>query len=137
MTVKEHPTMADLGRTRIPAPRRTAGTTTEFVLDGTPGRLVITAAADRSVHVSLHVDKHGSTLAGLTDALSTAITVGLHAGAPVSEFVAELRQTRDAPAGRTGDPEVPEATSLSDYLASRLARADGDTRGRGVLAPNN
>ncbi|MER7330762.1 MULTISPECIES: hypothetical protein [unclassified Micromonospora] len=128
--------MADHGRTRIPAPRRTAGTTTEFVLGGTPGRLVVTAAADRSAHVSLHVGKHGSTLAGLTDAMSTAITVGLHAGAPVSEFVAELRHTRYAPAGRTGDPEVPEATSLGDYLASRLARTDGEIRGR-VARPSD
>ncbi|WP_146604002.1 TSCPD domain-containing protein [Micromonospora deserti] len=124
--------MADFGRTRVPAPRRTAGTTTEFVLNGTPGRLVIAAAADRPGHVELYVGKHGSTLAGLTDALSTAITTGLHAGAPVSEFVAELRHTRYAPAGRTGDPEVPEATSLGDYLARRLARAGGDLRGRGV-----
>ncbi|WP_162959228.1 hypothetical protein [Micromonospora tulbaghiae] len=124
--------MADLGRTRIPAPRRTVGTTTEFVLDGVPGRLVTAAAADRLAHVELRVGKHGSTLAGLTDALSAAITAGLHAGAPVSEFVAELRHTRYAPAGRTGDTEVPEATSLGDYLARRLACADGDLRGRGV-----
>ncbi|WP_091200198.1 TSCPD domain-containing protein [Micromonospora narathiwatensis] len=130
--MKEHPTMAELGRTRIPAPRQTAGTTTEFVLDGIPGRLVTAAAADLLAHVELRVDKHGSTLAGLTDALSTAITTGLHAGAPVSEFVAELRHTRYAPAGRTGDPDVPEATSLGDYLARRLAFASDEVRGRGV-----
>ncbi|MFE9201952.1 hypothetical protein [Micromonospora sp. NPDC007230] len=124
--------MTDLGRTRIPVPRRTAGTTAEFVLDGTPGHLVTAAAADRLTHVELHVGKHGSTLAGLTDALSTAITTGLHAGAPVSEFVAELRHTRYAPAGPTGDPEVPEATSLGDYLARRLACAGRDMQRGGV-----
>ncbi|MFI2652715.1 hypothetical protein [Micromonospora fulviviridis] len=136
MTVKEQPTMADPGRTRMPAPRRTAGTTTEFVLDGTPGRLVIAAAPGRLAHVELHVGKHGSTVAGLTDALSAAITTGLRAGAPVSEFVAELQHTRYAPAGRTGDPEVPEATSLGDYLARRLARAS-DLRGRRVEPSDN
>lgn len=127
--------MTELGRTWLPAPRRTVGTTTEFVLDGTPGRLVIAAAAaDRVAHVELRVGKHGSTLAGLTDALSTAITTGLHAGAPVSEFVAELRHTRYVPAGRTDDPDVPEATSVGDYLARRLARASGDLR---ASAPSN
>jgi len=86
----------------------------------------------RLAHVELHVGKHGYTLAGVADALSAAITTGLHAGAPVSELVAELRHTRYAPAGRTGDPDVPEATSLGDYLAHRLAFAGDDVRGRGV-----
>ncbi|MEU2610249.1 hypothetical protein ABZ570_01475 [Micromonospora sp. NPDC007271] len=55
----------------------------------------------------------------------------------MSEFVAELRHTRYAPAGRTGDPEVPEATSLGDYLARRLAWAGGDLRRRGAQPANN
>ncbi|MFI7331769.1 TSCPD domain-containing protein [Micromonospora aurantiaca (nom. illeg.)] len=93
----------------------------EFVVDGIPGRLVTAAGPDgRLTHVDLAIGKHGSTLAGLTDALSTAITTGLRAGAPLAEFVNELRHTRYAPAGATGDPDVPHTTSLGDYLAQRL-----------------
>ncbi|MCW3819114.1 hypothetical protein ONA91_32210 [Micromonospora sp. DR5-3] len=106
---------------RVPASQRRPGSTVEFVLDGTEGRLITAVAPDgRLTHVDLRVDKHGSTLAGLTEALSIAVTTGLRAGAPVSAFVTELWQTRYTPAGRTDDPEVPEATSLGDYLARRL-----------------
>lgn len=113
--------MTDAMRMRVPAPQRAAGVTTEFVVDGTPGRLVTAAGPDGQLaHVDLSVGKHGSTLAGLTDALCTALTAGLRAGAPLSDFVDELRHTRCAPAGVTGDPEVPHATSLGDYLAQRL-----------------
>ncbi|MET7951801.1 hypothetical protein [Micromonospora sp. NPDC005324] len=64
------------------APRRYTGTTTDFVLDGTTGRLTTATSSGQLTHVDLRVGKHGSTLAGLTEALSTAITTGLQAGAP-------------------------------------------------------
>ncbi|MEV0003405.1 hypothetical protein AB0H28_14110 [Micromonospora sp. NPDC050980] len=102
------------------APRRYTGTTTDFVLDGTTGRLTTATSFGSLTHVELRVGKHGSTLAGLTEALSTAITTGLQAGAPLPEFVAPLRHTHYIPCGATTDPDVPHATSLSDYLAHRL-----------------
>ncbi|MBM0274793.1 TSCPD domain-containing protein [Micromonospora tarensis] len=102
------------------APRRYTGTTTDFVLDGTTGRLTTATSSGQLTHVDLRVGKHGSTLAGLTEALSTAITTALQAGAPPSEFVAPLRHTHYTPSGATTDPGVPHATSLSDYLAHRL-----------------
>jgi ribonucleoside-diphosphate reductase alpha chain len=39
----------------------------------------------------------------------------------VRDFVAELANTRFAPAGRTDDPDLPYATSITDYVARRLA----------------
>ncbi|WP_147456988.1 hypothetical protein [Micromonospora pisi] len=81
------------------AGRRHIGTSHDFVLEGIPGRLVTAAACDRLTHVELRVGKHGSTLAGMADALSTAITTALQAGAPLPEFVAELRNTRHVPSG--------------------------------------
>ncbi|TWJ20890.1 hypothetical protein JD76_00990 [Micromonospora endolithica] len=77
-------------------------------------------ASGALTHVDLRVGKHGSTLAGLTDALYTAITTGLHGGAPAAVFVDELRHTRYVPAGTTKDPDLPHATSLGDYLAQHL-----------------
>ncbi|MET7949772.1 hypothetical protein [Micromonospora sp. NPDC005324] len=102
------------------APRRYTGTTTDFVLDGTTGRLTTATSSGQLTHVDLRVGKHGSTLAGLTEALSTAITAILQAGAPLPEFVTELRHTHYTPSGPTTDPDVPHATSLSDYLAHHL-----------------
>ncbi|QOC93501.1 TSCPD domain-containing protein [Micromonospora craniellae] len=95
--------------------------TSTFVIDGVPGRLVTTATSNGEVgHVDLRAGTHNSTLAGLTDALSTAITTALRAGAPSTAFVDAFRRTRYVPAGATGDPHVPHATSLGDYLAQRL-----------------
>lgn len=107
--------------TTTPTPRRTAGVTSQFVIDDVSGRLVTAAEPNGKLsHVDLRTGKHGSTLAGLTDALSTAITTGLHAGVPAAVFIDVLRHTRYVPAGATGDPNVPYATSLGDYLAQRL-----------------
>ncbi|MCX4469439.1 hypothetical protein OOK41_03820 [Micromonospora sp. NBC_01655] len=95
--------------------------TSTFVIDGIPGRLSTAATPSGELrHVDLRAGKHGSTLAGLTEALSTAITTALHAGAPPATFVDAFRRTRYVPAGTTSDPDVPYATSLSDYLAQRL-----------------
>ncbi|WP_091329984.1 TSCPD domain-containing protein [Micromonospora aurantiaca (nom. illeg.)] len=94
--------------------------TSTFVIDGVPGRLATIATSNGEVaHVDLRAGTHNSTLAGLTDALSTAITTALRAGAPPA-FVDAFRRTRYVPAGATGDPHVPYATSLGDYLAQRL-----------------
>ncbi|MEU7171538.1 MULTISPECIES: hypothetical protein [Micromonospora] len=108
------------GSTHGRASRRHAGITVDFVLGGTPGCLLTAGSDGRLAYVDLRVGKHGSTLAGLTEALSTAITTSLQAGAPLPELVVELRNTHYVPAGATTDPDVPQATSLSDYLAHRL-----------------
>jgi hypothetical protein len=106
---------------RVPLPRRRQGATVGFVVDGTEGHLVTAALPDgRLSDVHLSVDKQGSTLAGMAEALSVAPTAGLQAGVPLSAFVEELRVTRYPPAGPTDDPDIPEATSLGDYLARRL-----------------
>ncbi len=123
--------MRDTTPPLTPTPRRAAGVTSQFVIDGVSGRLVSAAApGGRLTHVDLRAGKHGSTLAGLTDALSTAITTGLRAGAPAAVFVDALRHTRYVPAGATGDPDVPYATSLGDYLARRLHHNHADAAER-------
>jgi hypothetical protein len=117
------------------ARHRVAGVTSEFVLDGTPGRLVTAAGPDgRPTHVQLSIGKHGSTLAGLTDALSTAITTGLQSGVPPIEFIGQLRHTRYAPAGATGDPVRPRGRKLR-RLGMGVAPEHGETgRKRGGQA---
>ena len=109
------------GRTRV-APRVRRGETTRFTVDGQKGYLISGLNPDGELgEVSLRMAKQGSTLAGATDALGIAISAGLQAGAPLREFVAEFANTRFAPAGRTDDPDLPYATSITDYVARRLA----------------
>ena len=55
------------------------------------------------------------------EALAYAVTTALRAGAPSpAAFVDAFRRTPYVPASMTGDPAVPYATSLGDYLAQRL-----------------
>ncbi|MEV6370148.1 hypothetical protein AB0L86_25000 [Micromonospora musae] len=91
------------------------------MIDGIAGHLMTAAAVSGALtHVDLRMGKQGSTLAGLTDALSTAITTGLRGGTPTAAFIDELRHTRYVPAGAPNDPDLPHVTSLGDYLAQHL-----------------
>jgi hypothetical protein len=68
----------------------------------------------------LRVGKHGSTLAGLTEALATAASLALQHGTPLAEITDAWQQTQFAPHGATDDPDIPDTTSLADYVARRL-----------------
>jgi hypothetical protein len=102
-------------------PRVRPGLTFGFEVGSEPGTLTASVLPDGGVgEVTLRAGKHGSTLAGLTDAFSTAVTLALRQGAPLAAIADELRGTHFAPAGQTDDPEIPEASSLVDYVARRL-----------------
>ncbi|RSM61966.1 hypothetical protein DMB66_23165 [Actinoplanes sp. ATCC 53533] len=103
-------------------PRIRGGWTTRFSVDGEKGYLIVWKDAGGGLaEVTVKIAKQGSTLAGLMDALSTAVSEGLKAGAPLSEYVAEFSGTRFVPAGPTDDAEVPRASSLMDCVARRMA----------------
>ncbi|TDC43507.1 hypothetical protein [Micromonospora sp. KC213] len=95
------------------------------MLDGIPGRLVTASSAGRLTHVDLRVGKHGSTLAGLTETLSTTITTGLQARMPCPGFMTELRHTHYVPPRhhhRSGRPagDIAEApTSRAAYTCHK------------------
>jgi len=72
--------------------------------DGLPGELFIT------------MSKEGSTIGGLMDSLGTAISVALQYGVPLDSLVAKFSHQRFEPAGFTGNPDIPIAKSLVDYI---------------------
>lgn len=110
------------GQVRLRRPRVRTGHTTRFAVDDQKGYLTTTENPDGSVdEVTIKVAKQGSTLAGVMDALSTVISLGLQAGAPLDEYVGAFANTRFVPAGITDDPELPVASSMADYVARRLA----------------
>jgi ribonucleoside-diphosphate reductase alpha chain len=102
-------------------PRRRAGTTTAFSVGGADGFLTAAGPDDELGEVYLIMAKQGSTLRGMTDALSIAISIGLQHGAPLETYVRKFAGMRFEPAGRTDDTEIPTATSIIDYVARRLA----------------
>jgi len=67
------------------------------------------------------VSKQGSTLAGIMDAFSISVSLGLQHGVPLSTYVRKYANMRFEPAGITDDPDLRIATSLVDYIFRRLA----------------
>lgn len=102
-------------------PRRRVGVTYGFELGG-DGFLTVTELADgRPGELFITWAKQGSTLQGLCDALAISVSLGLQYGVPLDEYTRRLTGIRFEPAGFTGDPQVPQAASLVDYLFRRLA----------------
>lgn len=72
------------------------------------------------IFIALH--KEGSAFRGLMDAFAIAVSIGLQHGVDLSDYVEAFTFTRFGPAGMVeGDPAVPAATSLLDYVFRNLA----------------
>ena len=71
--------------------------------------------------VFLKLGKQGSTLAGVMDAFSIAISIGLQYGVPLETYVSKFTNMRFEPAGLTDDPDIRMAQSMMDYIFRRLA----------------
>ena len=98
------------------------GYTLSFAVGSAAGTLTTAAGPDGALQdVFLRVDKQGSTLSGLTEALATSISAALRHGVPLSALTGEFRGTRFPPAGATDDPEIPWSSSMADYVGRRLA----------------
>jgi ribonucleoside-diphosphate reductase alpha chain len=80
--------------------------------------------------VFLKLGKQGSTLAGVMDAFSIAISIALQYGVPLETYVEKFTNMRFEPAGMTDDPDVRMSQSVMDYVFRRLALdyLDFDTR---------
>ncbi|MFL6389595.1 MAG: vitamin B12-dependent ribonucleotide reductase [Terriglobales bacterium] len=72
--------------------------------DGTPGELFIRMA------------KEGSTVSGLMDSFATAVSLALQHGVPIKLLCDKFSHTRFEPSGFTGNPEIPIAKSIMDYI---------------------
>jgi ribonucleoside-diphosphate reductase alpha chain len=72
--------------------------------DGTPGELFCVMA------------KEGSVVSGLMDSFATAVSLALQYGVPLQVLVDKFSHTRFEPSGFTGNPAVPIAKSIVDYI---------------------
>ena len=89
---------------------------------GAEGYMTASSYPDDGVgEVFLKLGKQGSTLAGVMDAFSMAISVGLQYGIPLESYVAKFTNMRFEPAGLTDDPDIRIASSVMDYIFRRLA----------------
>jgi ribonucleoside-diphosphate reductase alpha chain len=72
--------------------------------DGQPGELFIQMA------------KEGSTIGGLMDTVGTLTSVALQYGVPLESLVRKFAYQRFEPSGFTKNPDIRNATSISDYV---------------------
>lgn len=108
--------------TRKRLPRQRESKTTSFTVGGADG--YITAGSypgDGLGEVFLKLGKQGSTLAGVMDAFSIAVSVALQYGVPLETYVEKFTNMRFEPAGMTDDPDIRMAQSMMDYIFRRLA----------------
>ena len=112
-------------------PKRRQSVTTSFTVGGAEGYLTASSYPDDGLgEIFLKFGKQGSTLAGLMDAFSLAVSVALQYGVPLETYVEKFTNLRFEPAGLTDDPDVRMAQSIMDYVFRRLALdyLDFDTR---------
>ena len=77
--------------------------------DGRPGELFIT------------MSKEGSTIGGLMDSIGTLTSMALQYGVPLEALVKKFAHQRFEPSGFTKNPEIRNASSITDYVFRWLA----------------
>ena len=111
-----------VGAVRERLPRRRHSETFSFRVADCEGYVTVGQYEDgRPGEVFIKVSKQGSTLAGIMDAFSISISLGLQHGVPLATFVRKFANMKFEPAGITDDPELRIATSLIDYIFRRMA----------------
>jgi ribonucleoside-diphosphate reductase alpha chain len=103
-------------------PKKRPSETVSFSVGGAEGYLTASSYPDDGLgEVFLKMSKQGSTLAGVMDAFSVAISIGLQYGVPLETFVGKFTNMRFEPAGMTDDSDIRMAASVMDYIFRRLA----------------
>jgi ribonucleoside-diphosphate reductase alpha chain len=107
-------------RQRLPKTRLSR--TTSFSVGGAEGYMTSSEYEDgRLGELFLKLGKQGSTLAGVMDAFSIAISIAVQYGVPLETYVQKFTNLKFEPAGMTDDPDLRMAQSIIDYVFKRLA----------------
>jgi ribonucleoside-diphosphate reductase alpha chain len=108
--------------TRKRLPKSRPSRTTSFSVGGAEGYMTSGSYPDDGLgELFLKLGKQGSTLAGVMDAFSIAVSIGLQYGVPLETFVQKFTNLKFEPAGLTDDPDIRMAQSIMDYIFRRLA----------------
>jgi ribonucleoside-diphosphate reductase alpha chain len=132
---------ADPAPVRRKMPRERQSITHKFSIAGHEGYITAGKYEDGSIGEVFLTDlgKEGSTLRGMMNAFATAISIGLQYGVPLETFVKKFSYMRFDPEGITGNPEIPFAKSMPDYimrwLGSRFIDDLDELEDLGILTP--
>ncbi|HKZ91175.1 MAG TPA: vitamin B12-dependent ribonucleotide reductase [Candidatus Limnocylindrales bacterium] len=102
-------------RRRLPDERRAV--THKFQVAGHEGYITVGLYPDgQPGEIFLKMAKEGSTVSGLVDTLATMTSIALQYGVPLRDLVSKFTHVRFEPSGFTGNPDVPIAKSIVDYI---------------------
>jgi ribonucleoside-diphosphate reductase alpha chain len=132
--------LAEVGPRRKRMPRERESLTHKFSIGGHEGYITAGKYEDGSVGEIFLTDigKEGSTLRGMMNSFATAISIALQYGVPLETLVQKFSYMRFEPEGITGNPEIPFAKSMPDYIMRWLASRFLDTDAQeelGILTP--
>ncbi len=132
--------LAEVGPRRKRMPRERQSITHKFSIGGHEGYITAGMYEDGSVGEIFLTDigKEGSTLRGMMNSYATAISIALQYGVPLETLVQKFSYMRFEPEGITGNPEIPFAKSMPDYIMRWLASRFLDTDAQeelGILTP--
>ncbi|MFN8127433.1 MAG: vitamin B12-dependent ribonucleotide reductase [Candidatus Nanopelagicales bacterium] len=103
-------------------PKKRPSQTISFSVGGAEGYMTAGSYPDDGLgEVFLKLGKQGSTLAGVMDAFSIAISIALQYGVPLEAYVSKFVNMRFEPSGMTDDQDIRMAQSIMDYIFRRLA----------------
>ncbi len=95
--------------------------THKFQVAGHEGYLTIGLYPDgRPGEIFIKISKEGSAISGMCQAFCRAFSLALQYGLTVEEAVVRFKGMRFEPMGATSNPDIPEASSLVDYVARYL-----------------
>ena len=102
-------------RRRLPDERRSV--THKFRVGEQEGYLTVGLFEDGSPgEVFITISKEGSTIRGLMDSLAVMTSLALQYGVPIENLAAKFKNVRFEPYGFTSNPEIPQASSIVDYI---------------------
>jgi ribonucleoside-diphosphate reductase alpha chain len=132
--------LAEAGPQRKRMPRERQSITHKFSIGGHEGYITAGMYEDGTVGEIFLTDigKEGSTIKGMMNSFATAISIALQYGVPLETLVEKFSYMRFEPEGITGNPEIPFAKSMPDYILRWVASRFLDTDAQeelGILTP--
>jgi ribonucleoside-diphosphate reductase alpha chain len=106
-------------RQSLPVTRNSV--THKFAIGLHEGYLTIGLYEDgRPGEIFIKMSKEGSTISGMAQAFCRAFSLSLQHGLTIKDAVVRFKGMRFEPMGMTSNPEIPEASSIVDYVARYL-----------------
>jgi ribonucleoside-diphosphate reductase alpha chain len=106
-------------RRKLPVERKSI--THKFSVGGHEGYLTVGMYDDGGPgEIFIKMAKEGSTLSGIMDGFALSVSIALQYGVPMKAMIDKFIHTRFEPSGFTGNPDIPYAKSVLDYIARWL-----------------